>query len=166
MGITAQQERFIEEYIKCRKGAEAARRAGYSVKTARTQASRLLTNADILKEIQERTKANAMDLDEALSRLADIARADFGDYITDDGAIDIAAMKRIGATRMLRKVKRVHKSGVNESGAEWEETFVEVELHDAKDAQKFIADLHKRGATGREDDPMHVKVIEGPRDVR
>lgn len=166
MALTAQQERFIEEYIKCRKGAEAARRAGYAVDSARVTASKLLSNANILKEIEERTKGNGMGLDEALARLADFARADLGEWISDDGEIDIATMKREGATHMIRKVKRTHRSGVGATGAEWEETAVEVELHDAKDANKFIAQLHKAGPSGKEDDPLHIKVIEGPRDVR
>lgn len=164
--MTAQQERFIEEYIKCRKGAESARRAGYSVNSAHVAASRLLSNDKVLAEIEERTKANGMGLDEALSRLADMGRADMGEWMSDDGEIDIAEMKRVGATRMIRKVKRTHRSGVGATGAEWEETAVEVELHDAKDANKFIAQLHKAGPSGKEDDPYHVKVIEGPKDVR
>jgi len=169
MAITAQQERFIEEYIKCRKGAEAARRSGYSEHTAKVQASRLLTNANLLKEIEERTKANGMGLAEAVSRLSDFARADLGDWVSDDGEIDIAAMKRDGATYMIRKVKRTTRRGVSASGAEWEEVSAEVELHDAKDANKFIADLHSRGPKGTENDPFHIvtrKVIEGPEDVR
>jgi phage terminase small subunit len=157
VALTAQQELFIEEYIKCRKGAEAARRAGYSEHTARTQASRLLTNVDILKEIQERTKANAMDLDEAFSRLADFARADLGQWLSDDGAVDIAQMKRDGATHFIRKVKRTEKSGVTATGGEWSEVTGEVELYDALSATKFVADLHKRGPSGKEDDPLHVK---------
>src|SRR5690606_39144831 len=107
-----------------------------------------------------------MDLDEALSRLADIGRADLGQWISDDGAIDIAAMKRDGATYMLRKVRRTERSGVSASGAEWSEVTADVELHDAKDANKFIAQLHKAGPSGKEDDPLHIKVIEGPKDVR
>lgn len=161
MAITPQQEKFIEEYIRCRKGAEAARRAGYSLDSAHVAASRLLSNDKVLKEIEERTKANAMGLDEALSRLADIGRADFGEWMGDDGEIDLAAMKRAKATHMIRKVKRVVKSGVTPTGSEWHDVTVEVELHDAKDAQKFIADLHKRGASGKEDDPLHFKFIEG-----
>lgn len=163
MALSALQEKFIEEYIKCRKGAEAARRAGYSPNTARQMAYENLTKPDILKEIEERTKANGMDLDEALSRLADIGRADLGQWISDDGEIDIATMKRDGATHMIRKVKRTRKSGVTATGAEWEEITAEVELHDAKDANKFIAQLHKGGPSGKEDDPLHVKhlVVKG-----
>lgn len=159
MAITAQQERFIEEYIKCRKGAEAARRAGYSAKTARAQASRLLTNVNVLKEIDERTKASAMGIDEALSRLADFGRADLGQWLSDDGAVDIAQMKRDGATHFIRKVKRTERSGVSATGAEWREITGEVELYDAKDANKFIAQLHKAGPTGSEKDPIHIKHI-------
>lgn len=166
MALTAQQELFIEEYIRCRKGAEAARRAGYSVNTAKEQASRLLTNANVLKEIEERTKAKAMGLDEALARLADFARADLGQWLSDDGEVDIAAMKRDGATHFIRKVKRTEKTGVTATGGEWSEVTGGVELYDAKDANKFIADLHSRGPSGKEGDPFHVKVIEGPKDVR
>jgi phage terminase small subunit len=166
VALSAQQEKFIQEYIRCRKGAEAARRAGYSPKTARQLASRLLTNVDILKEIEERTKANGMGLDEALSRLADVGRADVGDWLTDEGEIDIAAMKRDRATYMIRKVKRTKRSGMTEKGTEWVESTVEIELHDAKDANKFIADLQTRGPSGKEDDPVHFKFIDGPKDVR
>lgn len=164
--MTAQQEKFIEEYIKCRKGSEAARRAGYSPNSAHVAASRLLSNDKVLEEIQKRTKDNAMDLDEALSRLADFARADLGQWVSDDGAVDIAKMKEDGATHFIRKVKRTEKTGVTAKGGEWTEITGEVELYDALSATKFIADLHKRGPSGKEDDPYHVKVIEGPRDVR
>jgi phage terminase small subunit len=166
VALEPKQEAFITEYIKCRNAAEAARRAGYSEKTARFIGAENLTKPNILKEIEERTKANGMGLDEALSRLADFARADLGQWTSDDGEIDIAAMKRDGATHMLRKIKRTRRSGTSPSGAEWEEVTVDVELHDAKDANKFVADLHSRGPSGKEGDPFHVKVIEGPKDVR
>lgn len=166
MALNGRQARFIEEYIKCRNGAEAARRAGYSPKSAKEQAARLLTYANILEEIDKRTKDNAMGLDEALSRLADFARADLGRWLADDGAVDIAAMKRDGATHFIRKVKRTEKKGVTATGDDWSEITGEVELYDALSATKFVADLHQRGPSGKEDDPVHIKVIEGPRDVR
>lgn len=166
MALSALQEAFITEYIKCRNATEAARRAGYSVKTARQIGSENLSKPDILEEIQRRTKDNAMELDEALSRLADFARADLGQWLSDDGAVDIAAMKRDRATHFIRKVKRTEKSGVTESGGEWREVTGEVELYDAFAANKFIAELHSRGPSGKEDDPFHIKVIEGPKDAR
>lgn len=158
MVLTARQEVFIVEYLKCRNATEAARRAGYSQKTARQMGSENLSKPDILAEIKRRTEENAMGLDEALSRLADMGRADMGLWLTDDGYIDIAAMKRAGATHMIRKVKRKERSGVSESGTAWHEVDTEVELHDAKDANKFIAELHTRGPSGKEDDPFHLSI--------
>jgi phage terminase small subunit len=159
MELNDQQEMFIVEYIKTRNATEAARRVGYA--HPNKQGPRLLVNVGILKEIEERTKANAMGIDEALSRLADVGRADLGEWMSDDGEINIPAMKRDGATHLIRKVKRTKKSGVTATGSEWQEVTIELELHDAKDANKFIADLHKRAASGKEDDPVHYKFIEG-----
>ncbi|WP_419533350.1 terminase small subunit [Endozoicomonas sp.] len=48
------QRRFIDEYLIDQNATRAAIAAGYSPKTARSQGSRLLTNADISKEIQAR----------------------------------------------------------------------------------------------------------------
>lgn len=159
MALSAKQEKFIEEYIKCRNAAEAARRAGYSVRTARSIGAENLTKPDILKEIEERTKANAMGINEALSRLAEFARADLGQWLSDDGAVDIAQMKRDGATHIIRKVKRTERSGVSASGAKWREVTGEVELYNAKDANKFIAELHKAGPKGTDKDPIYIRHI-------
>ncbi len=45
--LTGRQERFVAEYQVDRCGARAAIRAGYSPGSAKVQASRLLTNANI-----------------------------------------------------------------------------------------------------------------------
>jgi len=55
--LSHQQLRFADEYVVDLNGAKAAVRAGYSENGARQQASRLLTNADIQAEIQERFQA-------------------------------------------------------------------------------------------------------------
>lgn len=163
MALTIREERFIVEYIKCRNGAKAARRAGYSEHTAKEIAHENLTKPHILKEIEERTKANAMGIDEALSRLAEFSRADLGPWLSDDGAVDIARMKRDGATHFIRKVKRTEKSGVSDKGVEWHEVTGEVELYDALSANKFIADLLSAGPKGSESDPIHIKHIQEKR---
>lgn len=49
--LTSRQQVFVAEYVVCRNGAEAARRAKYSVKTARQIASENLTKPDILEAI-------------------------------------------------------------------------------------------------------------------
>lgn len=47
------QRRFAEAFATCGNAAQAAREAGYSERTARSQGQRLLTNVDILKYVRE-----------------------------------------------------------------------------------------------------------------
>ena len=49
INLNEKQKKFVREWIKDYNATQAAIRAGYSPKTARTSASRLLTNENILK---------------------------------------------------------------------------------------------------------------------
>ena len=53
--LNARQRAFCEAYASCGNAAEAARRAGYSERTARSIGQRLLTKADICNYIDELT---------------------------------------------------------------------------------------------------------------
>ena len=44
MALTAQRQRFVEEYLVDLNGTEAAIRAGYSPRSAKAQASQLLVD--------------------------------------------------------------------------------------------------------------------------
>ncbi len=74
--LTPKQSQFIDEYLSCFNASEAARRAGYSPKTAQEQSSRLLSNAIIRAAIEARLRESAMSADEVLARLASQARLD------------------------------------------------------------------------------------------
>lgn len=76
--LTRKQQVFIDEYLKCFNGAEAARRAGYSEKNARDTAYDLLKNPDITRQIDERRYEIHIGEIEALKLQADIARGDAG----------------------------------------------------------------------------------------
>lgn len=54
--ITEQRKRFIEEYLKlhCKNATQAAKNAGYSQKTAHSQASDILKDSEVLKYLNER----------------------------------------------------------------------------------------------------------------
>ena len=56
MALTEKQKRFADEYLTDLNATQAAIRAGYSEKTARSIGQRLLTKVDIQKYIQERLK--------------------------------------------------------------------------------------------------------------
>jgi phage terminase small subunit len=51
--LTAKQLLFVAEYLVDLNATQAATRAGYSAKTAKSQGARLLTNVDIAKAIQK-----------------------------------------------------------------------------------------------------------------
>lgn len=171
MVLSAKHQAFVESYLRLFNATEAYVEVygPKSRKTAGANGHRLLKNAEIEAAIQQRLQASAMSADEVLMRLADQARADLGDFLHDDGEIDIAAMKRAKKTYLLRKIKRTERTGETESGGTWAETRVEVELHDAQSALNLIGRHHKLFTDKIEHDvqgQMVVKVIEGVRDVR
>lgn len=150
MALEPKREAFVTEYLKCRNGAEAARRAGYSASTARVQASRLLTNANIAEEIARRTTENAMSKDEVLSRLADTARATMEDFVSfNEGpyptfTLDLAKARERNVLHLIKKIK-YDKDGNPD-----------IELYSSLDAQKAIAQLLMAGPKGTKDDPWHI----------
>lgn len=87
--LSKQQLRFVEEYLKDLNGAQAAIRAGYSAKSAKVAASRLLTNDNVQEgiktQIEARSKRTGIDADWLLLRLAEEAQADMADLYDDSG---------------------------------------------------------------------------------
>lgn len=75
--FTEKQQMFIDEYLVDLNATQAAIRAGYSERTAKSQGHRLLTNVDIRTRIEElkKTRADRLNLDAywVLKRLMDIS---------------------------------------------------------------------------------------------
>ena len=63
MKLTPKQTAFVNEYVVCRNGAEAARRAQYAVPSARVKASQLLTLVNIQAAVAAKEEELAMKLD-------------------------------------------------------------------------------------------------------
>jgi len=84
-GLTARQERFIEHYLVLGKGAEAARRAGYSTRSAPAIADKLLRTPRVAAALSEaqalRAKRMAIDAERVLGELARLGFADLGRVI-------------------------------------------------------------------------------------
>lgn len=74
--LSEKQKRFCEEYVKDMNGTQAAIRAGYSEKTARSIANENLTKPDIQTYIQELQtniqKRNAISVDEIVQDLIEV----------------------------------------------------------------------------------------------
>jgi phage terminase small subunit len=79
--LTDKRARFIDEYLLDCNATQAAIRAGYAVSGARQEGHRLLTNADIRKEVDERLRALAMSASEAVKHISDIAQTRLNDYL-------------------------------------------------------------------------------------
>jgi len=102
MALTNKQRVFVEEYLRCWNGAEAARRAGY--KRPRLSAHENLTKPYIAETIQGRIQEKAMSADEVLVHLADIARFDAGLLMGRAGIINWDDAKEHGHTRFVKKL--------------------------------------------------------------
>jgi len=84
--LTPKQQRFVMEYCRDLNATQAAIRAGYSPKTARSQGQRLLTNVDIgtvlgeeRKKIEKRCEVST---DKTVKEIARLAFSNIGDFLT------------------------------------------------------------------------------------
>lgn len=139
--MTDKQARFVEEYCVDFNATQAAIRAGYSAKTARSQGARLLTNVDIRRAIETRLDELSMSAAEATKRMSDWGRGSFEPFLTEDGGLDLASKEARAAVGLLKKVKVTEKTYGDD--VEVHERRVEIEIHDAKDATKTL--LQVRG---------------------
>ncbi len=84
-GLTPKQTRFVAEYLVDLNASQAAIRAGYSAKTARSQGERLLTNVDIAEAIAAKQAEHLARVDlQAEDVLRAIAR-----HVKADGLSDV-----------------------------------------------------------------------------
>ncbi len=85
MKLTEKQKRFCDEYIKLGNAKEAAIKAGYSPKTAKSMGAENLTKPDLKKYIDERMEQLAseriMSAQEAVELLSSIARAEITERV-------------------------------------------------------------------------------------
>jgi phage terminase large subunit len=125
---------FIEHYFACGFNAsEAARRAGSPDDTAGSDGWRFLHEKEIQEEIQRRFELMHMSADEALKLLAEHARGDLGDFINDDGSLNLAEARKKRLTHLIKSFgKRPTKSG----------TSYRIELYDSESAVDKILRVH------------------------
>lgn len=83
--FTEKQKRFVQEYLKDLNATAAAKRAGYSSKTAYSAGQRLLKNVEIQNAVQKaianRQVRVEITQDQVLQELAAIAFAKGTDYV-------------------------------------------------------------------------------------
>lgn len=112
MALTEKQKRFADEYLIDLNATQAAIRAGYSVKTANEQGSRLLTNVSVrayidirMAELSRRTGVSQERIIRELARIAFVNAPDVIDM--DEAMIRQDASADDTAVIASVKVKRI-----------------------------------------------------------
>lgn len=113
--LSPKQARFVREYLTSRNGEQSAIKAGYHKKTARSQAARLLTKANVREEINRQREAIAartlITADRLLQEIAHIAFADPADVSDESGNLipvrdlPVHARKAIASIKVKRTVE-------------------------------------------------------------
>lgn len=101
--LTPKQKAFADEYIRCANAAEAARKAGYSKKTAETTGRENMRKPAILQYIAERTKPledkRIADADEVMRFFTSVMRGE----VKDQFGLDPSLKDRTDAAKELAK---------------------------------------------------------------
>jgi phage terminase small subunit len=166
--LSEKHQMFVDKYLTCWNATEAYRavypKATYE--SARRLGSQLLTNVDIRADISKRLKEQSMEADEVLARLTDHARGNHRPFvrINEDGFIefDFSNPEALEHLHLIKKIKtkrtrRVEGRGKN--AVEWEDEWVEVELHDPQRALELLGKANKlfverHEHTGKDGSPL------------
>ena len=108
MKLTPKQKAFADEYLICGNATEAARKAGYSEKTAAVIGNENLKKPNVIEYIAERQKqiddSRIADVKEVMEFYSSVLRGE----VKDQFDMDAALSDRLAAGREL--MKRYEKS--------------------------------------------------------
>lgn len=143
--LTDKQQLFVNEYLKCWNGTEAAKRAGYSgtYDSLRAIASQNLTKPHIVKYIQERIEEAKISADETLLSLAEIARGDMSDFFSVYGKVPVLDFEKAQKNGKLGLIKKL---SMKPDG-------ISFELYDKQSALNTFAKHH-----GLINDKLDIKI--------
>lgn len=145
MALTDKRKLFVDEYLKCWNASEAARRAGYSVRTAGAQGHRLLKDVEISAEIDRFKAEHIISPEEVQVLLTEQARSDIGEFLiqqNDDVVVDLAKAIKAKKTGLIKKLSQTRT--VRSRGDETEEiASTTIELYDKQAAIVQAGKIHK-----------------------
>ncbi len=124
--LSPKQRLFVHEYLVSLNAAEAARRAGYSVRRAKETGCRLMKLPAIKRAIEEARKKRETNLimtrEEILRELSIIGRADLKDFfvIQEGGEISAKPFDEMpeGTSRALESIEEVRTIRESSDGSE------------------------------------------------
>lgn len=162
--LNKKHKKVLDEYLICFVQWKAYK-AAYpesSEEVCRTSSSRLFANDNFKAHLSARLNEVHMSADEAVKRLADMARGDITEFITPMGAFDIEAMKAAGKGHLIKKIKQktVTKIGKGESDEDTEIHDTEIELYPADAALRDILKMHgKYKDTVEIPDTLKIQIV-------
>lgn len=116
MPLTPKKQAFCEYYIQTQNATEAAKKAGYSEKTAYSQGSRLLKGADVAEYIKARMDEQSAALiatsDEVLRFLTSTMRGE----VKDQFDLDPSLADRLKAAEDLMKIHQAAEARKEAAG--------------------------------------------------
>ncbi len=114
MALNPKQQAFADYYIECGNATEAAKRAGYSEKSAGTNAGKLLKNTNVSEYIAcrmaEQAKKRVADANEVIEFYTAVMRGE----VKDQFGLDASLSDRLKAGDSLMKR---YAAGGNKTGA-------------------------------------------------
>ena len=115
-GLTPKQKAFADYYIETGNAAEAARRAGYSVKTARGTGAENLTKPNVAAYIKERMAeieaGRIATADEVIRFYSAVMRGE----VKDQFGLDAQLADRLNAGKeLMKRYERLESREVDES---------------------------------------------------
>ena len=123
--MTNRQKKFCDEYLVSGNATQAAIKAGYSVKTAKSIGQRLLTFVDlkayIAEQLEQIHNEKTADAQEVLEYLTSIMRGEHkeetlrmvGEGVQQIDKIDVSAKERLKAAELLGKRFGLFKDELN-----------------------------------------------------
>lgn len=131
---------FVDKYFELNfNQTRAAIAAGFPEAGARTQASRLLRNVDIIAEIDRRMNEHAMTANEVLYHLSAIGRGDMDELLDVNGKPSLKVARQNNKTHLIKKMK-VETIPVGEDKVKTVVTRIEV--YDRLKALELMAKHH------------------------
>lgn len=143
--LNARQAAFVAYYLRDWNATRAARRAGYSKRTAGQIGHELLKKPEIIEAIQQKLADLHATSNEVLTRLTAQARGDITSLLNDDGTIDLAYIRKRRLGALIKKAKTTKKiyTPRDEGKEPYTEIYTELELYSAQEALALLGKYHK-----------------------
>lgn len=115
MDLTPKQKAFVDEFLKCGNATEAAKKAGYSERSARQMGAENLSKPSISEYIQERQKQIDNERIASITEIQQFYSSVLRGEVKDQFGLEASLDTRMAAGRELMKRFEKAESNKNDS---------------------------------------------------